>query len=303
MRSLPLLVAAALAMLMPGETLAQPSRTQAVERADGSRMIFHVDRHAGRRGAGALILMQGSGCEPIADDARVLGYGRNLAPERALVTIEKYGVGTAGAALIDGCSEDYWRGNTLTRRVIDALQVVAWLRGQSWWNGDLVLFGGSEGGAVAAMTAPLVPETRAVIVYSSGIGVPVGELVRMAVPPPVRAEPDRVFAEARRNPDPTRRWGGASYAWWADAVDQVPARSLLQARAPILLIHGSRDQFADVATARATRDLMVSRGVLGFTYREYEGYDHLMTDAGGVDHRPRVFAEAREWLRRATRRR
>jgi pimeloyl-ACP methyl ester carboxylesterase len=292
----------ALLLAMAASAPAQAQRTQSISRPDGSLIVYHQDRPAGRKRAGALLLFQGSGCEPVEADQRVLGYGRMLAPSRVVVTVEKYGVPAASPAaeLVEGCSADYWRGNSLSRRVLDALQVTARLREESWWNGDLVLFGGSEGGAVAAMLAPLVPEVRAVIVYSSGIGVPVGELVRMAVPPPVRDQAVAVFAEARRNPDPNRRWGGASYAWWADAVDQVAARSLLQTRAPVLLIHGSRDQSAPVATARASRDLLAGRPERHFTYREYAGYDHFMTDQAGVDHRPEVFAAAREWLRGPT---
>lgn len=295
-----LLLAAVVAL-----TQADEARTQRLERLDGSQLIYHVDPPPGRRRHGALLLFQGSGCEPVERDARVLGYGRMLAPERVIVTIEKYGTGGAAdaAGVVDGCTPDFWRGNTLSRRVLDAVTVIAALRRRTWWNGDVVLFGGSEGGAVAAMTAPLVPETRAVIVYSSGIGVPVGALVRSAIPPFAQAEADGVFAEARCNPDPARRWGGASYMWWADAVDQMPARSLLQTRAPILLVHGSRDESAPVATARATRDLMAQADAANFTYREYDGYDHFMTDAAGVDHRPEEFAAMRDWLQRQPRRR
>ncbi len=300
--SLPAFLLAAAALMQAG---GGDSRTQRIERPDGSQLTYHVDRPPGRQRRGVLLLFQGSGCEPVERDTRVLGYGRMLAPGRVIVTIEKYGSAGAAdaAALVDGCTPDFWRGNTLSRRVLDAVAVVGALRRQGWWNGDIVLFGGSEGGAVAAMAAPLVPETRAVIVYSSGVGVSVGALVRSAIPAFAQAEADRVFAEARRNPDPERRWGGASHAWWADAIDQVPARSLLRTRAPILLVHGSRDESAPVATARATRDLMTQARAANFTYREYEGYDHFMTDAAGVDHRPEVFAAMRQWLRRLPQRR
>lgn len=296
-------IAAALLALAPAAAHGGPGRSHSIIRADGSSLVYHVDRPAKAARAGALMVFQGSGCDPVGSDAGVIGYGRILAPERVLVTVEKYGAASGDAGTpIEGCSEAYWRGNTLSRRVLDALTVLAALRQEQWWNRDVVLFGGSEGGAVAAMLAPFVPEARAVIVYSSGIGVPVGELVRMAVPPPVREQADAVFADARRNPDPAKRWGGASYAWWADAVDQVPARSLLQTRAPILLIHGSRDQSAPVATARASRDLLAPKLGRRFTYREYAGYDHFMSDQAGVSHRRQVLVAAREWLRRVSRR-
>jgi pimeloyl-ACP methyl ester carboxylesterase len=161
-----------------------------------------------------------------------------------------------------------------------------------------LLFGGSEGGAVAAMLAPLVPETRAVIVFSSGIGQPVGEMIRSAIPPQMAAEAPRIFAEARLRPGGGERWGGASYAWWADAVDLVPARSLLMTDAPILLVHGTADRSAPVASARATRDLLAAAGRHNFTYREYEGYSHAMVDVSGADRRSEVLADVGAWLRR-----
>ncbi len=151
------------------------------------------------------------------------------------------------------------------------------------------------------MLAPLVPETKAVIVYSSGIGLPLGEMIRSAIPPEMNAEALRVFAEARANPAADRRWSGAGYRWWADAVDLVPARSLILTPAPVLMIHGTSDESAPIASARAARDLVRAAGKANFTYREYEGYDHFMADAGG-SHRDAVMAAAADWLRRLPRR-
>ncbi|HEX9932125.1 MAG TPA: prolyl oligopeptidase family serine peptidase [Allosphingosinicella sp.] len=282
---------------------AQAAGTATVARVGGSRIVYHLSRRSPGRRQPILAVFHGSGCEPVAQNPRIPSIGPLLAPRHAMLTIEKYGVpAPADAQTVEDCSADYWRRNTLGQRVLDALQVIAALRRERWWDGNIVLFGGSEGGAVAAMLAPLVPETGAVIVYSSGIGVPVGELVRMAIPPHVAAEAERVYAEARARPVGDLRWGGASYAWWADAADVLPARSLLQTPAPVLLIHGTRDESAPVATARATRDLLARSRRTDFTYREYEGYSHFMVDAGGVDRRPQVLAEAGAWLRRLPRR-
>ena len=279
--------------------LATPAPTATLARANGSQIAYHVDR-GGRQGRQPLLLMlHGSGCDSVALNDRIPWMAQRMAPRHALLTVEKYGV--APGADGDTCTDDYWRGNTLHRRVLDALQVVAALRRSRWWNGELVLFGGSEGGAVAAMLAPLVPETRAVVIWSSGIGLPVGEMIRSVLPPEARAEAGRVFAEARANPAADRIWGGASYRWWSDAIDLVPARALAQTRAPVLLIHGTSDQWAPVAAARAARDLVQAAGKADFTYREYDGYDHFMVDAGGVDHRAEVIAAAADWLRRQRR--
>lgn len=283
-----------LAWLLLSLGAAAPAETLA--RADGSTIAYHVElRRPGARQP-LLLMLQGSGCDSVLRNERIGWMALRLAPRHALLTIEKYGVATGS----DGadCSEDYWRGNTLTRRALDAALVIGALRGQRWWDGRLVIFGGSEGGAVAALAAPSIPETRAVIIWSSGIGLPVGQMIRSALPPPALAEVDRVFAEARADPASTRQWGGASYRWWADALDQVPARALLRTRAPVLLIHGTRDQYAPIAAARAARDLVAAGGKANFAYREYDGYDHFMIDARGVDHRAQVVAGAAAWLRR-----
>ena len=280
--------------------LAAPLPAATLARADGSAIAYHVERGARQTRQPLLLMLQGSGCDSVARNDRIPWMALRLAPRHAVLTIEKYGVAPGADGEI--CAEDHWRGNTLTRRVLDALQVIGALRGQGWWTGELVVFGGSEGGAVAAMLAPLVPETKAVIIWSSGIGLPVGQLIRGALPPHMRDEADRVFAEARAHPDPGRRWGGASYAWWADAIDLVPARGLVATPTPVLLIHGTRDESAPIASARAARDLVLAAGKANFTYREYEGYDHFMVDAGGTDHRAEVVGAAADWLRRLPRR-
>lgn len=276
-----------------------PLAADTLPRTDGSQIIYHLDRIKGGR-RGAMLMLQGSGCESVAKREWLKSESPMIAPGHAVLAIEKYGVapGPPPAHSVESCSPDYWHRNTLQQRVLDAVQVIARLRAEPWWNRELVIYGGSEGGAVAAMLAPLVPETKAVVIVSSGIGVPVAELIRAAVPPRVAAQLPAMLAEAKANPTGNKRFGGASYRWWADAADVTPAKALLQTDAPVLLIQGARDEFAPAATARATRDLFAAAGKKSLTYREYEGYDHFMKDSAGVDHRAAVLRDIASWLRR-----
>jgi pimeloyl-ACP methyl ester carboxylesterase len=287
--------ASLISVLVASPSYAGPARLQ---RADQSFIQYHVERPDVRRRQPLILLLQGSGCEPVANDSQLASTARVLAPGHATLMIEKYGAESDAPVrdILDGCSAAFWEGNTLQQRVADAVQVIAHLRKERWWNGRIVIFGGSEGGAVAALLAPLIPETRAVVIRSSGIGVPVGELIRRAVPPPVAAELPRIMSEAKANPTGRIRWGGASYRWWADAVDLIPATTLLQTEAPILLIQGASDQYAPVATARATRDLFAAANKPNLTYREYPRYDQFMVDEQGVKHGDTVLREAALWL-------
>lgn len=286
-------------IMMIVSTESYAASTRSIERADGSRIEYHLDNFDTKSSKGILLMLQGSGCESVIKRDWLTSDPPKLAPELAVLSIEKYGVSLeqANSGAVDGCSKDYWRNNTLNRRVLDAVQVIAKMRTETWWNGKLVIYGGSEGGAIAALLAPLIPEIQAVIIQSSGIGVPTADLIRMAVPPEIAVQISQVIADAKINPTGEKRMGGASYRWWADAADITPSKMLVETDVPILLIHGSRDQFAPVEAARATRDLFVSRGKSNLTYVEYDGYDHFMTDLNGVHHKDKVLMQAAEWLR------
>jgi len=272
-----------------------PLERSVVHRADGSPVSFLVEAGAGGT-QDALIILQGTGCREVSDNPSAFRVAELLAPDRRLVLINQPGV-IAGAEvdLVDGCPTDYWERSTLHQRTLDMLLVVAELRRRDWWSGQLVLFGGSEGGAVVALAAALLPETQAAIVFSSGAGMTVRELIGRALPPPVAAELDAQIAAARENPSGGTRWAGLSHKWWADAADVMPARALVLSSAPILLIHGAQDTSSPVEAARAGRDYLTTAGK-DVTYFEYPALDHFMREAGGEDRLPEVMEDARRWL-------
>ena len=127
--------------------------------------------------------------------------------------------------------------------------------------------------------------------------MPVADVVRAAVPRAVADQVTAAISEARTNPTGDKRFGGESYFWWANAADITPAKALLNTSFPVLFIHGSHDQNAPVAAARAARDLFESNNRRNVTYREYAGYDHFMTDESGKSHRMAVLRETSAWLR------
>lgn len=249
------------------------------------------------------MLAQGSGCLPTAHNENIARF-RALAPEHAVLTVEKYGVShggkpaaPAGAGAAGECPADYVKGHTVSQRADDYETVFADLRREAWWNGHVVLFGGSEGGAAVAVLAPRVTQLDALIIMSTGTGIAMADWIKGVLPPPVAAQADDIFARIRANPTSTEVWGGNSWKWWADILDRVLADDLLKVKAPILLIHGDLDQFAPVASARATRDRFKSSGNDKLTYWEKPGLDHFMNDAKGQSQLAVVLAEASAWLK------
>lgn len=290
------MIAAALLALASPLGSPAPLSPHGVERPDGSRIVYWLGESRRRR-PGVVLVMQGTGCEPVSSKPNLQHAAEILRPGARVMLIDKVGVGDDGEApIVKGCSQRYWDRYTLSLRVQDCLRVIADLRRQAWWNREIVIFGGSEGGAVAALLAPLVPEATAVIVLSSGTGVPVGDLIRAAVPPAMAAEAPAVFAAAHERPTGRERWGGLSYRWWDDAVDIVPARSLVQSTVPVLLIHGVRDQSSPVATARSGYEMTRNAGKANVEYREFAELDHFMQTTDGVSHMDQVLSDAARWI-------
>jgi pimeloyl-ACP methyl ester carboxylesterase len=265
----------------------------ATTRPDGSTIHWTLDLPPGRAG-GLLVVAQGSGCAPAAQNPAIAAAW-TVAPHLALLRVEKYGVTPSLVpAGPEDCPADYWANHTVSQRAADYATVIADLGTRAGLGERLVLFGGSEGGAAIARLAAAV-DADAVVLYSTGLGEPLLDSIKRVIPPHAAAEADAALAAARANPTGGERWGGNSYLWWADVADAILIKEALASAAPILLVQGERDPFAPVQSARAAA--AIAAGADGdLTYWELPGYDHFMVDAAGVDHRAEVFARIAEWI-------
>ena len=288
--------------LCPAAALAGPQRFE-TPRSDGSTIHWTLDQP--RDATGILLLAQGSGCQSAERNAN-LALTRAAFPSFAALTVEKYGVapGDDPANDHEDCSPTFRGHHTITQRVEDAAAVLAALRGKDWWNGRLVLIGGSEGGDVIARLSARI-DADAAILISTGGGKTFGEMVRQsitaemerhAVPeqhwPPV----DRIFEQVRANPQSDELWAGSSFRFWADAIDRRIMDSMLESRTRFLLIQGDRDVSTPPELARMVADGFASAGRSNLTYWEFPALDHAMTDAQGTSEMKDVLAQAAAWL-------
>jgi len=271
------------------------SGLQQLERADGRIVHWYLDRRGETGEQGVVFLAQGSGCaSPVHGQA--MSTAASLAPDHAIVRMEKAGVPPGQRPGEEGCPESFHELHTLTGWVADLERVIESLRESSWWNGELVLFGGSEGGAMVTLAAAEIPETRAVVILSSGVGMTMAETLTSVVPPEVGENLERQFEVIRTNPDSSEVWSAHSYRWWHEVLDHDFTADLLAVDVPILLIQGGRNTSVPVASGRNVRDAFEQAGRDNLTYREYPRLDHGMTDADGNSKLAEVIADAGDWL-------
>ncbi len=269
-----------------------------LQRQDGSSINWTVDRQTSAREAkqGILLIAQGSGCLAATENPNITSTKR-LLPEFAVLTVEKYGVESHARPSdpFNGCSNTFYSHHTVSQRVEDYKRVLVELECEEWWNGQLVLFGGSEGGAAVALLAPSV-NANAIIIFSSAPGHSFEKLFKMTVPPEIAEQAGSEFKKIEADPTSSKVWGGNSYRWWADILHQDMTAALLSTHSPILLVQGERDSHAPAAVARQIRDEFETNKHRNLTYWEFAGYDHAMQDAHGVSHLAEVMARISTWI-------
>ena len=181
---------------------------------------------------------------------------------------------------------------TLSQRLDDYRAVLDMLLAEN--NGDLVLFGGSEGGlAVAVLAAEYGPQ--ATIILSSATGMSFGEMVRSTVPPEGHATIDAGFAAARADPEGGTLFAGSTHRFWADILDYRGLDHMLRASSPLLLIQGGRDESSPLASARLTADTFAEKGLCNLTYWEFPALDHAMATPDGTSRLAEIAALAVAW--------
>ncbi|GHB23103.1 alpha/beta hydrolase [Pseudovibrio japonicus] len=278
------------------------AQTFTTARPDGSPLHWILDiPDSAVKGVGLVVLMQGSGCTS-ADHNANLTHVRSVFSGFAALRVEKYGVNPGDGS--EECSAEFYAKHSVSQRIADYLQIINALHSSDWWDGDLVLIGGSEGGSVAAALAE-PSHADVVVLISTGGGVTFGQMVqdsimdtmrRHSVPEAEWPAVDAAFAHARENPESSDTWAGSSYRYWADAIDRKPVDDMLKANSAFLLLHGSADSSSAVQSARMTADRFADAKRCNLTYVEFSSYDHSMIDADGTSRMSDVLELAHSWV-------
>ena len=281
----------------PKEQISPNVRSGESLRHDGSTIYWSLSSSNTDHPKGILLIAQGSGCASALTSSNVQQL-MSKTTDLSVLIIEKYGVKPDDAPNnpMEDCSDTFFEHHTVSQRVDDAVSVLDQLSDDGDWNGKLALFGGSEGGAVVSILSHKVEETDAVIVFSTGTGTPLSEMILQIIPPTAVPETREQFTHIRANPQSTEKWGGNTFKWWADIMDTQLSDELLISKAPVLIVHGVLDKNAPVSSARATKSAFLKANDTRLTYWELDDRGHQMKDAQGISHMSSVLDDVSNWI-------
>ncbi len=249
------------------------AETRSFEQADGTTLYYYYDAPAEK--GPLVVILQGSECRRVNDKYQTFidyFHKRNV----GVLRVEKPGL--TPETPLGQCPTAYLQRNTLERRIWDLLSVLGEMRKDPSWDGSLALVGGSEGAMLAGLTAPLIPENRAVALISGGGGDTFAEEILQTMQSQgAKKEQLQQFqdlcAQSHREPTTLKEWGSDgklarnTLLWLSRAEDLAIYRPLLRVDTPILIVHGAVDKSTPVHSAQKLQEIFARAGHTNLTLR------------------------------------
>ncbi len=286
------------------------AKTIEIARTDGSLLRFYFEVPA-KAPYPIVFLVQGSTCTSSYSLIQMVA-APFLQHGMGVIAIEKYGLKETS----NSCPQEYLINNTIQNRINDHLVVAEYIRNNvSQWNGKFAWAGGSEGGQISALAAPLVHETAMIVMMASGGGLTMAEELPIAFERLMRRqgasdnkiqrkkkELQNSFRMIKKDPTPYKEWlsDGKSarntYKYW-DAILWIKALPLLERTSvPMLLVHGTEDTSCPIESSQALANRFKDLGKTNLTFKIYPGLEHNWSDLQGSSHTQEVLNDTFSWI-------
>lgn len=256
-------------------------------RENGTEIRYHL---VNAEAENLLVIFQGSDCNSVRNMRSVDTIWKALAPDSALLTIEKYGIdGSLPYALgeRDDCPAEYLKYNTMAQRISDGAQLIEALSAS---YREITLAGGSEGGSIAIGVAAQLPNLHAVFALNSGSSSfqhDVEFSIQQTVPSAQLNEVLNGFRQfairVKESEAPFHvEVSGHGYAFWKDALTRDLLQPLKKIEAPVLVMQSTHDKSVDPERTRHEIERLITEGASNVTLKMMPGLDHGLRDSSGV---------------------
>jgi pimeloyl-ACP methyl ester carboxylesterase len=159
---------------------------------------------------------------------------------------------------------------------------------------DVVIFGVSEGGNIAAEVAARIPSITHLMLLGSGGMKGIDEFRLWGKRNGV--DFDHFYREVNKYPDSIERKGiGQTYKYWASVLPVDPMESLAALKIPVLAAIGENDEMTPPESVDYLRREFERLDKHNLTVKIFADCNHVLVDSAGVSHRRSLWQTASTW--------
>jgi dienelactone hydrolase len=276
-------------------------------REDGSKLQYYLKKNTPNHDD-LLILVQGSDCNSVTQNARINQELPKILPNADVLTVEKYGI-DASLRLSEeieraDCPKAYIDNDSPEQRVSDYLQVLAHVEAGQHYD-RVMIVGGSEGGLIANMLTANTDRISYTVSINSGGRKFIDDVIHSIR---VNASSEEVFEQESQgfmgfynhllDSEPFELdMSNHGYKWWRGvfSVDQVEV--IKQINTPVLLIQAGQDESVSVDSAiEMAEDIASSNPNIEF--KLYGDLNRGLKRSTGDDALSLVIEDIQIWLKK-----
>ncbi len=253
-------------------------------------IIYYVDRPLTDIRVPLVVVVDGSGCVG-QNRPRSKDFFRPDATKSRLyarLRVEKPGVKSEANDWKQKCSEEFLKNYTMDNRVLDHLRVFQHLSATaSWWNGEVLLWGWSDGGDIASQLTAYYPNVKKSVLGAMGGGLTMAEHFEKFLACRTSSEVQErsscvlslheKFKMMEDNPTWKETWSGHAESWrvWASRLRSRLSPLLADVHRPFLIVHGALDvESTPVESARELVNYLHLHENKYYTYWEVPNMKH-----------------------------
>lgn len=266
-------------------------------REDGTEIRYYLDNPNAKN---LLVVFQGSDCNSVRHMESVQTIWQSLAPDSALLTIEKYGIDSSlpyAKGERGDCPTPYLKHDTIGQRVKDATRLLETLEDSYQ---EITLVGGSEGGSVALGVAAQDIDIHSVLSLNSGssnfqhdVEYSIQQTVHDDQLAHVLQEFRQFAKQIVESKTPfTVEVSGHGYAFWRDVLTRNLLAPLNKINAPVLVMQSTDDKSVDPAMTQREIQNAIKNGASNIQLIMLPGLDHGFRDTTGSSKLREVIEEA-----------
>ncbi|KZL19647.1 Alpha/beta hydrolase family protein [Pseudovibrio axinellae] len=278
-----------------------------LQREDGSEITAYLKSQSGAKASDLLVLIQGSDCNSVANNALINEQFSQALPEADVLTVEKYGI---TSDLVwkqvderDDCPADYIEYDSLERRTADYIKAIKHLKEGGEYQ-RVVLLGGSEGAVVANMIAARADFVTASIALNAGGRHFIDDVLHSMQFTDMSedafkeaSEGFKGFAQRVTTHEPFElNMSAHGYQWWHIALKLDQLEVLTQIDSPLLIVQGGQDKSVSPKAVEEQITKLKALHKNNITYKEYPEMGHSFKGTEGVFMVDQVISDIQAWL-------